>query len=100
MATNVIISIEESSGKTVFNPSTQTAGLGDLIYWRNNTSQAHKLVLKSNPSVAWVPEIPGKLPDQPAPVSQRAVTFSAKTATTGVEYMCSTHGEIGTLIIK
>jgi plastocyanin len=109
MANTCIISIDPSADPSCaeFNPRTLTAAKGDLIYWRNNTSQSHKLVLKANPSVVWIEQIPGKLPNEPAPTSQKAITFNAATAATGIDYICADHQscvnagkEIGTIIVK
>jgi plastocyanin len=103
MPNSYLIAIDETPGQAYaqFTPRTLTVAAGDVINWRNNTSRAHKLVLRSNPSVVWVEMIPGKLPDQPAPTSQKGVTFGAASASTGIDYMCATHTqEIGTIIVK
>lgn len=109
MPKNYIVSIDPSSDNTCadFNPRTLTVAAGDLIYWRNYTSQSHKLVLKSNTSVVWIDQIPGKLEGQPAPTTQRGITISAATASTGIDYICAVHPdcvnagkEIGTIIVK
>jgi plastocyanin len=102
MPKSYLIAIDETPGQDFaqFNPRTLTVAAGDVINWRNNTSRSHKLVLRANPSVVWVSEIPGKLEGQPAPTSQKGVTFGAATTSTGVDYMCATHTqEIGTIIV-
>lgn len=103
MPKSCLITIDEKPGQAFaeFNPRTLTVAAGDLINWCNNTSQPHKLVLRSNPSVVWVEEIPGKLEGQPSPTSQTGVTLGAATASTGIDYMCDIHrDEIGTIIVK
>jgi plastocyanin len=103
MPKTCLITIDPKPGQAFaeFNPQTLTAAAGDLINWINNTSQPHTLVLQSNPSVTWVDEIPGKLEGEPAPASQRGVSFGAATASTGVTYLCANHPEeIGIIIIK
>jgi plastocyanin len=98
-----LIAIDEKPGQTFaeFNPRTVTVAAGDLINWCNNTSVSHKLVLRADPSVVWVEEIPGKLEGQPSPTSQTGVTLGAATTSTGIDYMCANHpDEIGTIIVK
>lgn len=104
MPKSCIISINDKPGQTFaeFSPQSQTVAPGDLINWRNNTSKKHRLVLKAKPEVTWVDEIPGKLPNQPAPTSQQGVSFS-KPTTPGlpVQYMCAFHPEeIGEIIAQ
>ncbi len=104
MPKTCIISIDDKPGQdfAVFSPQSLTVAAGDLINWRNNTSKAHRLVLKAKPEVTWVDEIPGKLPDQPAPTSQQGVSFSGPT-TPGlpVQYFCDFHpGETGEIIAQ
>lgn len=103
MPKSCLIMIDDVPGQSsaVFNPRTLTVTAGDVINWCNNTSRSHKLVLKSNPSVVWVEDIPGKLEGQPSPTSQTGVTLGAATASTGIDYMCANHpDEIGTIIAK
>jgi plastocyanin len=95
-----MISIDEDRGKgtAVFNPSSLNAAAGDMINWRNNTSSPHWPAPKGKPKDTWMDaEIPGKLPDQPAPTSQQALSFSGATT---VEYVCALHPEeTGTIVV-
>ena len=92
MAQTCIIAIDNGQ----FTPQSQTVAPGDIIYWRNNDSHPHWPA----PSVAgktnWMDfQIPGKLPGEPAPTSQQAVSFAAKATVT---YVCALHpDETGTI---
>jgi len=103
MPKSCLITIDDVPGQTfaAFNPRTLTVAAGDIINWCNNTSQPHKLVLRADPSVVWVEEIPGKLEGQPSVTSQTGVTLGAATAAEGIDYICANHpDEIGTIIVK
>ena len=102
MPKTCMIDIDDKPGQTFaeFTPQSLTVAAGDLINWRNNTSNPHRLVLKSHPEMTWVDELPGKLPDQPAPTSQQGVSFSGPTPTP-VDYVCAFHPEeTGTIIAQ
>ncbi len=85
MAQTYIIAINKSGKPTgqpqvTFNPPSQTVNAGDVIYWRNNDSAPHWPAPTAGEKNDWMDfQIPGKLPDQPAPTSQQAVTFGAGT---------------------
>lgn len=88
-----IIDINEEPGPegSVFEPQTLEAAVGDLVYWRNNTGERHWPAPKGELPSTWMDyPISSKLPDQPPPTSQQAVTYG--TATT-VEYYCVIHEE-------
>jgi plastocyanin len=60
-----------------FNPQSLTVAAGDIIYWRNNDGIPHWPAPSVANKTSWMDfQIPGKLPDQPAPTSQQAVSFS------------------------
>ncbi len=87
---------------SVFSPKNQEATAGDLVYWRNNTDEPHRPAPKDGPGDAWMDyPIPDKLPDEPPPCSQQAVTYGSATT---VEYYCAEHPnraeETGTLTFK
>ena len=101
MAQTHIIAIDPQPGQSSakFNPPSLTVAAGDIIYWRNNCDSPHWPA----PSVAgktnWMDyQIPAKLPGQPAPTSQQAVSFSAAATVT---YLCALHpSETGTIIVQ
>ena len=109
MAQTWIIAIDQVAGSETiavqFTPSTLTVAVGDIIYWRNNDSNPHwpaPIVNGVIQPTNWMDyQIPGKLPDQPAPTSQQAVSFSGQTASTGLTYGCAITGdnETGTIIV-
>jgi plastocyanin len=97
MAQTWMVSIDEQPDQTQaqFNPQSLTIANGDCVFWRNNTSQPHQPKPVNGDADAWMEEIPGKLPDQPAPTS-RQVTFAADTgpdgkpiATPPFDYVCA-----------
>jgi plastocyanin len=92
MAQTWMISIDEQPGQTQaqFNPQSLTIANGDVVFWRNNTSQPHQPKPAGGDDDAWMEEIPGKLPDQPAPTS-RQVTFALSTGETSAtfNYTCA-----------
>lgn len=92
MAQTWMVSIEEQPGQTQaqFNPQSLTIANGDVVFWRNNTSQPHQPKPVGGDDDAWMEEIPGKLPDQPAPTS-RQVTFALSTGETSAtfNYTCA-----------
>ena len=86
-----IIDINEAddSGGAVFVPDVEQAAVGDLVYWRNNTCEAHWPAPKGGPDDAWMDyPISSKLPDEPPPTSQQAITYGSATT---VEYFCAEH---------
>jgi plastocyanin len=91
MAEEQIIDINEEPGPegSVFEPPDLEAAVGDLVYWRNNTGEAHQPAPKGEPPSTWMDyPISSKLPDQPPPTSQQAVTYDSATT---VEYYCALH---------
>lgn len=84
MAQTWMISIDEQPDQmhAQFNPQSLTIANGDCVFWRNNTSQPHQPKPAGGADDAWMDEIPGKLPDQPAPTS-REVTFALATGAQG-----------------
>ncbi|HLA61322.1 MAG TPA: hypothetical protein VK626_03670 [Nitrospiraceae bacterium] len=102
MAQTWIIAIDRQPGQALaaFNPPSQTVKAGDVIYWRNNDEQAkHQVKPINGPDDAWWDfPISQKLPAQPAPTSQQAVSFSAAATVT---YVCALHpNEQGTIIVQ
>jgi plastocyanin len=102
MPTTRMIDIVQDGGQPArFDPQNLSAAPGDLINWRNNTSEAHWPGPKNGPRDAWMDaEIPGKLPDQPAPTSQQTLSFSA-AMTNPVQYICALHPDMtGTITVS
>jgi plastocyanin len=91
------ISIDEAPGQPgVFNPSSLTVAAGDLIFWSNDTSDAHWPAPAGQPEDTWFSyQIPGKLPDQPAPASPQ-ISFPSATQ---VNYVCALHPQMTGVII-
>jgi plastocyanin len=80
--------------EAAFTPQNQAANVGDLIYWCNTTSDPHWPAPVIGGSVvedSWMDyAIPGKLPNEPAPTSQQAVSFSSAGT---YNYACAIHQE-------
>jgi len=104
MAQTWMISIDEQPGQALaaFNPKSLSVAAGDTINWRNNTRDPHWPAPQGKPKDTWMDaEIPGKLPDQPAPTSQQTLSFGAVTQPTTFEYVCALHeGETGTIVVS
>jgi plastocyanin len=98
MPTTLMIDIVTGQSGDQFQPQTLNAAPGDLINWRNNTSSAHWPGPANGPRDAWMDaEIPGKLPDQPAPTSSQTLSFSAAGR---YAYIDSLHSNMtGTIVI-
>jgi plastocyanin len=111
MATPYYIDINPAASgdpKSKFSPPAAKAKVGQVIYWRNNDSEAHWPVQKSlvkdsaNKAGWWLQDagVSGKLPDQDPPVTQEGVS-SAVPWTAPVDYVCYLHpddpDETGTL---
>jgi plastocyanin len=99
MSQTYSISIDQAPGQTnaTFNPQNLAISVGDIVFWRNNTSSPHQPKPPGGANNAWVDEIPGKLPDQPAPTS-RQVTFG-DTGT--YNYVCAFHSqETGSIAVS
>jgi plastocyanin len=88
------ISIDQAPGQTpaAFNPASLPVSAGDTIFWSNNTADPHWPAPSPGvPRDTWFDaEIPGKLPDQPAPASSQLTFASAAT----VSYVCALHPQM------
>ena len=84
-----------------FNPPTQTAMVGDLIFWRNNDEQeVHQPKPVNGANNAWVKApISVKLDDQPG--TSNVHGEASGTTAKGKAYECVQHpNETGTLIVR
>ena len=102
--------VASGNPKSKFTPNAASAAIGQVIYWRNNTSQAHWPVQKSllqdsaNKTGWWLQDagVSGKLPDQDPPTTQEGVS-SGVAWTAPVQYVCYLHPddpeETGTLTV-
>jgi plastocyanin len=89
------ISIDQVPGQSlaVFNPASLPVAVGDLIFWSNNTADPHWPSPAGKPKDFWFDaEIPGKLPDQPAPTSSQ-ISF-ASAGPPPVSYVCALHPQM------
>ena len=96
-----------------FCPQTQEVAPGDIVFWQNNDECAdHQPKPTHGADDDWTDVLPTKLPNKPAPTSQRTVTFSQKTEPNpddpdnptpvpySVTYVCALHSdETGTINI-
>jgi plastocyanin len=87
MANNVKILIQEQNGVTTYTPNPAPANVGDLIFWSNDTPQAHWPMPKGGNRDAWLPyQIPGRAPGE-VPATSDSLTLPKGT----YPYVCANH---------
>ncbi len=103
MSQTAIIAINPGAPNATFSPNPENVGTGTVISFRNNDSKAHwptPAPAAGQPVVnnAWMDfQIPGKLPNQPAPVGIQQVSFSAAGT---YHYVCALHPhEKGSIVV-
>ncbi|HEV3076528.1 MAG TPA: hypothetical protein VHB47_19040 [Thermoanaerobaculia bacterium] len=87
MANNIKILIQEQNGVTSYTPPSVDASYGDLIFWSNDTTQAHWPMPRGGNRDAWLPyQIPGRAPGQVP-----ATSDSLALAKGAYQYVCANH---------
>ncbi len=87
MANNIKITIQEQNGVTSYTPNPANANVGDLIFWSNDTGQAHWPMPKGGNRDGWLPyQIPGRTPGQ-VPATSDNLTLPAGDYV----YVCANH---------